>query len=85
MKAVAIFDMPSSCKKCPAMNSAMACNIAKRPFSESMVLQILHGDKGRPGWCPLKSLPEHKLDWRAGENGYESGFNDCLDLIGGGE
>ncbi len=82
MRKVIVIDDPKTCRKCPAMNSALACNAAKRPFSEAMQIQIRNGESCQPTWCPLKDLPDYKMDWSGGES-YEAGWNDVLDLIGG--
>lgn len=83
MKKVVSFDDPKSCRWCPVRNETIeGCNVAKRPFSEAMQIQIRNGESCQPTWCPLKDLPDYKMDWSGGES-YEAGWNDVLDAIGG--
>ncbi len=83
-KKVLVIDDPKTCRRCIAYVGAI-CKAAHKEFPESVYTLLDKSDNYRPPWCPAKDLPEHKLDWRSGENGYESGWNDVLDLIGGAE
>lgn len=51
-------------------------------FADSAHPLIVKSDNYKPTWCPLKDLPDYKMDWSGGES-YEAGWNDLLDLIGG--
>ena len=84
MKKVIVIDDPKTCRNCIARGTRL-CLVAGKAFPESAYTLMDKSDSYKPPWCPLRDLPEHKLDWRAGENGYESGWNDGLDLIGGAE
>ena len=78
-KAVLIMDMPENCFKCKLSDFA-TCRIANKCHV---------GDK-RPGWCPLRELPEknapdNELALSPMLKGhiyeYERGWNACLDEI----
>lgn len=84
MSQVAIFNDFDSCRECPCMSyNRRGCKAARKHFNESTMLMIQSGSKGKPGWCPLKPLPEYKMSWNTDENSYENGWNDVLDSIGG--
>lgn len=86
MKKVIVMDDPKTCRHCPfCQDMATVCVAIRRMFADSAQPLILRSDNYKPAWCPLRDLPEHKMDWRSGEDGYESGWNDVLDLIGGAE
>lgn len=88
MKKVIVMDDPKTCRKCMVFRDycgVKICKAAHKKFTDSAITLLCKSDSYKPPWCPAKDLPEHKLDWRAGENGYESGWNDVLDLIGGVE
>lgn len=76
-KAVLVMDMPESCDECRVVrmvNGYYICQ-AKRNLRRS---------KKRPGWCPLRELPERKkadTDLLTMESGIVDGWNACLDEI----
>ncbi len=81
---VALINNNGSCRKCPCVNdTGSACKLAKRPFSEGMKIQIKHGEKAVPIWCPLSDLPEALMDWYDDGNSYEAGWNAAIRQIGG--
>jgi len=85
-KAVIVFDMPENCWDCPCFSSTsgeMYCAAARHGFTRSMEVMLKKYVPFLPGFCPVREMPEYKMDWRAGDGGYESGWNDCLDKIGG--
>ena len=82
MKKVLVIDDPKTCRNCFACAGEI-CKAANRKFPESGSVLLEKCDNYCPIWCPLRDMPEHKMDWRAGDGGYESGWNDCLDKIGG--
>lgn len=85
MKKVIVIDDPKTCRFCVAYGGETWCRAARREFPQSTFALLNRSDNYKPAWCPLRDLPEHKLDWRSGDDGYESGWNDVLDLIGGAE
>lgn len=88
-KKVIVVDDPKTCRCCPVFHIVTAdrymCDAVRKMFPESAHSLLAKSDNYKPAWCPMRDLPEPKLDWRSGENGYESGWNDLLDLIGGAE
>ena len=84
-KKVLVIDDPKTCRYCPACGHMKEnCKAVRRMFADSAQPLIMHSDNYKPTWCPLKDLPEYKMDWSS-EQSYESGWNDVLDLIGGDE
>ena len=85
MKKVLIIDEPKNCSYCPCLDDLQAdnCRATGKKFTEGARIQMEKDLPYIPSWCPLRDLPEHKMDWRNGDFGYESGWNDVLDLIGG--
>ena len=85
MRKVIVIDDPKTCRKCPScQDMAMTCGAAHRMFADSAQPLIVKSDNYKPTWCPLKDLPDYKMDWSGGES-YEAGWNDLLDAIGGRE
>lgn len=84
-KSVLIIDKPKNCSYCPCLDDLQAdnCRATGKEFTEGARIQMEKDLPYIPSWCPLRDLPEHKMDWRNGVAGYESGWNDVLDLIGG--
>lgn len=85
-KAVIVIDKPENCWDCPCFSSTsgeMYCVAARRGFTRSQEVTLKKYIPFLPGFCPVREMPEYKMDWRAGDGGYESGWNDCLDKIGG--
>ena len=86
-KKILVINDPIVCRSCPcfgvtAEDSHIFCEAARREFRDGSRAVIFNGDRFRPEWCPLKDLPDYKMDWSGGES-YEAGWNDVLDLIGG--
>lgn len=85
-KVVLVMDAPKNCGSCPCVDSVDGistwCSVTHVTLSKSMEILISRGVEFRPSSCPLKDMPEYKMDW-SGEHSYESGFNDALDAIGG--
>lgn len=78
MKAILVIDMPDSCDKCELGY-----------YSDGRILLCEYEDKvgnkeSKPDWCPLKELPEKHNSirtWDEYYNGYDIGWNDCIDNI----
>ena len=85
MKQVLVIDKPKNCSYCPCLDDLQAdnCRATGKEFAKGARIQMEKDLPYTPSWCPLRDLPEHKMDWRNGDFGYESGWNDVLDLIGG--
>lgn len=93
-KAILLLDMPKCCIDCPLhyydIDSIM-------PFWCGACCKELKTDDFetyKPDWCPLKEAPEIKkvdeeaefIDMFAWENGFDRGYNACIDeILGGGE
>ena len=88
-KAVLVMDMPESCskckfiyefqgiKKCQLMN---VLNNGASKLSQSTFTQKRHA------WCPLRELPEKEHNdngYDEYSDGYDAGFNACLNEIAG--
>lgn len=88
-KAVLVMDMPESCskckfiyefqgiKKCQLMN---VLNNGASKLSQSTFTQKRHD------WCPLRELPENVHNdngYDEYSDGYDAGFNACLNEIAG--
>lgn len=85
-KSVLIIDKPKNCLECPCIGTRggeWCCEATGKPYTRSQEIMLKKYEPFRPGFCPLREMPEYKMDWRAGSDGYESGWNDCLDKIGG--
>jgi hypothetical protein len=80
MKAIMVFEMPTSCRECPAYMQ-LGCRLSGKPFSGSMRQQIASGAPGKPGWCQLRPAPELRLVWRD-DDAYGYGWNDALRKAG---
>lgn len=89
-KAVLVMGMPKSCskckfiyefqgiKKCQLMN---VLNNGASKLSQSTFTQKRHD------WCPLRELPEkvhNDNGFDEYSDGYDAGFNACLNEIAGG-
>lgn len=84
-KKLLLIDDPKTCRKCMVFRDycgVKICKAAHKKFTDSAITLLCKSDNYKPTWCPLKDLPEYKMDWSS-EQSYESGWNDVLDLIGG--
>ena len=80
-KAVFAMDMPESCYQCPFGNDNFECDVIGRPLDVNQKIE-------KPGWCPLRPMPEKIHDdngYDEYSDGYDAGWNACIDAIGGGE
>lgn len=83
-KAVLIMDMPESCRDCMIRSLADDCQTTGR------YVQGYRHNNSKPDWCPMKELPEMcHITGASGQtkdyvNGYRTGWNDCIDIITGG-
>jgi len=84
-KSVLIIDNPKNCFDCPCLDNLQVdrCRATGKEFTEGARIQMEKDLPYIPSWCPVREMPEYKMDWRAGDGGYESGWNDVLDKIGG--
>lgn len=79
MKVILVLDeMPQNCAYCPCF------------YDEIDKCQVTwfkgYDEKGRPGWCPLKEMPErkrlpHETDGDDILFGKACGWNDCIEEI----
>lgn len=76
-KAALIMDMPESCWECPCMKELYEysiCEVKTKVCDEY--------EHNRPGWCPLRELPEEANHPEYWDNGrFDKGWNACLDEI----
>ena len=85
-KSVLIIDKPKNCLECPCIGirgGEWCCEATGKPYTRSQEIMLKKYEPFRPGFCPLRDMPDYMLDWRAGADGYESGWNDVFDKIGG--
>lgn len=83
-KAILVMDMPESCAWCPlgrlfGTAGAVECNAANK---------INRNCESVPDWCPLRPLPEkihNDNGYDEYSDGYDAGWNACIDAIGGGD
>ena len=87
-KSVLVIDTPESCRSCYLRGFTLAlqyCKVESEHIKDTSV---------KPGWCPLKPLPE-KMKVTGIYNGeyfkaggkppsYKIGWSDCFDEIAGG-
>ena len=86
-KAMLIMDMPSSCDKCPIHSTNVFGDICCRGKDGRICL------KEKPNWCPLREVPQKKVEWDMDIIHHESldlgkriGYNACIDeILGDGE
>ena len=84
-KAILVIDMPFNCIECE-LRHMHTCSYAKKDVLGYYDMSF------RPGWCPLREMPEkediHKvimIDKEYGD-GWNAGWNACVDWIeNGGE
>lgn len=81
-KAVLVMDMPECCVDC-------CCGYFERYTKELNLVCGATGEDannvGKPDWCPLRELPEHKrtigTDSESNRILMNVGYNACLDEI----
>ena len=87
MKAILVMDMPSKCAECNFHQYGICHAVRKCITGTPKEL------KSKPDWCPLKPMPSKKSkkeEWiitgvhRAKTNGFNVGYNACIDEILGG-
>lgn len=88
-KAILVIDMPKCCKECSICASWQSSAFSIREYwcTTSDNMSVDPDDK--PGWCPLKPLPEkYDMENYVGDRDYngdfEYGYNQCIDEILGG-
>lgn len=72
-KSILVIDTPKKCDGCMLHGMIIGKQIC---LAE---LKRVKNESGKPGWCPLKVLPEKKDD--TGISSYSCGFNNCIDEI----
>lgn len=95
-KALLVMDMPESCVDCQFCYEyhegiEACCTVTREPSNDDMY-RIIKEDycQVKPGWCPLKPVPEKKealevpkipslIDFR--RKGFQDGWNACIDKI----
>lgn len=89
-KAVLVFDMPENCINCKiGVNRSIPIEVCIQcPITGKCTIDV--ETESRPDWCPMKELPEMcRITGASGQtkdyvNGYRTGWNDCIDIITGG-
>lgn len=86
-KAILVIDMPKNCGECDLFvcyrqyagdKGDCFCGKTKQDTPS----------KGRPEWCPLKPMPEKREQHsfpKGYDEGWDNGFNACIDAICGKE
>lgn len=78
-KAIFVMDIPESCSMCP-LEKSMKCCTDEAPTEQYT--------KEKPSWCPLKPMPEKREQHpfpKGYEEGWDNGWNACIDAICGKE
>ena len=72
-KAVLVIDIPESCPDCRFFESVWSeCYAISEQYNRGVMTE-----EAKPDWCPLRELPEKEHN----DNGYDAGWNACLDEI----
>ena len=82
-KAILVIDMPESCEKCPCFQGYDILNAYCGKVEKIIPFEEENGF-AKPDWCPLKELPEkefNNLYLDEYSDGYDDGWNACLDKI----
>ena len=83
-KAILVIDMPSCCNECKIRFDDEYSNWCPYDNPEpNGVFQYVKNET-KPGWCPLKELPEkmegnNSVYYQWGD--YEDGWNHCIDCL----
>lgn len=88
-KAVLIIDMPENCidcKFCREFHEGVeaCCEMMDDPDDDTLCRMIDGYCHQKPNWCPLRKLPDKEfadLENDNYEDGYVTGWNNCLDII----
>jgi len=90
-RAIIVLDeMPADCYDCPMSRMFegsdfdsfdLICNAEKMKNKfKTIVIDYERGQK--PSWCPIKPMPERKIEWDEDEPSYYAmGWNECLEEI----
>lgn len=79
-KAVLVMDNPEDCTMCKFWNSK-----DDECYATGVEELSLNSEEAKPGWCPLRELPEKSDHPEHCDNGrFDAGWNECLDAIEGG-
>ena len=97
-KSVLVIDTPENCLDCQfcyELNEGVeaCCSITDDDKDKTLMKEIDCEDgycQGKPGWCPLKLLPDRKeitetYKWEDRLPSFKCGWNWCLDEITGGK
>lgn len=78
-KSVLVIDTPKYCASCALRSGILHpfCRANRRDITDLSI---------RPGWCPLKPLPEKITRVAVTDhwNSIKAGWNNCIDAITGG-
>lgn len=81
-KGIIMVDMPEDdCREC------IFCWEVKNTGNLECAARILQDvTDGRPGWCPVKPVPDKitRMAMSTYSYGYQDGYNKCIDNILGG-
>lgn len=84
MKSILIFDAPTRCYDCPLYTSIDEGEYGfcddRNILNQKEAQEKIRFNK-KPGWCPLKSLPQKKNTDFHPNIVYANGWNDCLEEI----
>jgi hypothetical protein len=79
-KAVLVMDMPESCPDCRFFESDWKeCYAISKRYNRDVMTE-----EAKPNWCPLRELPEKEHNdngYDEYSDGYDAGWNACLDEI----
>lgn len=77
-KAILVMDMPENCEHCACKYPSYKDDALYDCAITGKTVPINGGRYGKkPDWCPLRELPEKEHN----DNGYDAGWNACLNKI----
>ncbi len=98
-KSILVIDTPERCSTCEFLRRTDEnyCYCGRLGFDYQVNGYMKSTPKGKPNWCPLRELPDKKQEVKyhgngcfgvneAMKNGFNMGFNSCIDeILKGGE
>lgn len=78
-------DICGNCILCSLKKDEYVCSWAFIESNGRIINRLVKLGQQRPSWCPLKTIPERKIDYTFEcdelENAYMNGWNACIDKI----
>ena len=87
-RAVLVIDMPDSCMSCKIGRNS-SCILEQSAYCPVTGQATIEEEcESRPEWCPIRPMPEKENNdnlMDEYQDGYDDGWNSCIDAIGGGD